>query len=109
MSERWKKLLSVSPIKISLFVIFLALTLFLMDVKFLRFMELKALDLRILSRGAVPSCGKVVIAVIDEKSLSELGRWPWPRSTVARLVDSLNGYGAKAIGFDIVFSEPENN
>jgi len=109
MSDRWKKLFSVSPIKISLFVIFVALTLFLMDVKFLRFMELKALDLRMLSRGSVPTCGKVVIAVIDEKSLSELGRWPWPRSTVARLVDALKGYGAKAIGFDIVFSEPENN
>ncbi len=109
MSDRWKALFTVSPIKISLFVILLSLTLFFMDVRFLRFMELKALDLRMLSRGAVPSCGKVVIAVIDEKSLSELGRWPWPRTTIARLVDALRGYGAKAIGFDIVFAESENN
>ena len=53
--------------------------------------------------------GETVIAAIDEKSLGELGRWPWPRTTIARLVDKLKGYGAKAVGFDIVFSEPDQN
>ena len=72
-------------------------------------MELKALDLRMFSRGKLPPGGETVIAVIDEKSLSEFGRWPWPRTTLAQLVDKLKGYGAKAVGFDIVFSEPDQN
>ena len=87
----------------------IALTLLLLDVPFLRFMELKAFDLRILSRGKIPSGGETIIAAIDEKSLSELGRWPWPRTTIAKLVDTLKSHGAKAVGFDIVFSEPDEN
>ncbi|PIP07457.1 MAG: hypothetical protein COX51_06655, partial [Syntrophobacteraceae bacterium CG23_combo_of_CG06-09_8_20_14_all_50_8] len=109
MKERLKKMFSVSPLKITVVVTLLALTLFLLDVPFLRFMELKALDLRILSRGKIPSGGETVIAVIDEKSLAELGRWPWPRTTIAKLVDILKIHGAKAIGFDIVFAEPDEN
>ncbi|HQB15056.1 MAG TPA: adenylate/guanylate cyclase domain-containing protein, partial [Syntrophales bacterium] len=40
---------------------------------------------------------------------SEIGRWPWSRSMTAKLVDSLKEYGAKAVGFDIVFAEPEQS
>jgi adenylate cyclase len=109
MNERLKKIFSVSPLKITFLVIFIALIMFFIDVPFLRFMELKALDLRMVSRGKLPAGGETVIAAIDEKSLGELGRWPWPRTTIARLVDKLKGYGAKAVGFDIVFSEPDQN
>ena len=109
MNERLKKIFSVSPLKITLFVIFIALIMFFIDVPFLRFMELKALDLRMVSRGKLPAGGETVIAAIDEKSLSELGRWPWPRTTIARLADKLKGYGVKAVGFDIIFSEPDQN
>lgn len=109
MKDRVKKIFSISPLKITVLIILIALTLLLLDVPFLRFMELKALDLRILSRGKIPSGGETIIAVIDEKSLSELGRWPWPRTTIAKLVDTLKANGAKAVGFDIVFSEPDEN
>jgi adenylate cyclase len=109
MNERLKKIFSITPLKITIIIIFIALILFLFDVRFLRFMELKALDLRMVSRGNVQSGGEVVIATIDEKSLSELGRWPWPRATIARLVDKLKQNGAKAVGFDIVFAEPDEN
>ena len=56
----------------------------------------------------------VVIADIDEKSLSMYGQWPWPRTLVAQLVLALNHAGVKAIGFDVVFAEgdrtsPENS
>jgi len=104
-----KKILSVSPLKIALAVILLALVLFFLDAPFLRFMELKALDLRMVFRGAMPPGGETVIVAIDEKSLSELGRWPWPRTTLAKLVKALQGYGVKAVGFDIVFAEPDAN
>ncbi|MEI8225985.1 MAG: CHASE2 domain-containing protein, partial [Bacteroidota bacterium] len=109
MNERLKKIFSITPLKITIIIIFIALILFLFDVRFLRFMELKALDLRMVSRGKIQSGGEVVIATIDEKSLSELGRWPWPRATLAKLVDKLKQNGAKAVGFDIVFAESDEN
>lgn len=53
---------------------------------------------------------RVVIVDIDEKSLAALGRWPWSRDTIARLVDKLDArYFARAIGFDVVFSEPDTS
>jgi adenylate cyclase len=109
MTKGIKKHLEVTPLKITLFVIFLVLVLFFFDFPFLRFMELKTLDLRMASRGALPAGTETIIAVVDEKSLSELGRWPWPRTTLARLMDKLKASGAKAVGFDIIFSEPEDS
>ena len=32
---------------------------------------------------------RIVILDIDEKSLQEVGRWPWPRDTMARMVEKL--------------------
>ena len=104
-----KNIMTLSPLKISIVLVILALVVFFMDPHFLRFMELKALDLRMVSRGQLPTTGQVIIATVDEKSLSEIGRWPWSRSMTAKLVDSLKEYGAKAVGFDIVFAEPEQS
>ena len=109
MENRLKKIVAVSPIKITLLIIVIALVAFFADTPFLRFMELKTLDLRMVSRGHVPSGGQVVIATIDEKSLKEMGRWPWSRTVIADLLDSLKKYGTKAVAFDVVFSEPDAN
>ncbi len=49
----------------------------------------------------------VVIVDIDEDSLRTLGQWPWPRTLLADLVDRLTGLGAVAIGFDVIFAEPD--
>jgi serine phosphatase RsbU (regulator of sigma subunit)/CHASE2 domain-containing sensor protein len=49
----------------------------------------------------------VTIVEIDEKSISELGPWPWPRTTLAQLVHTINAYGPAAIGIDIVMPEPD--
>ena len=81
MTQKIKDVFQISPYKITLFVILIALVLFLFDFQFLRLVELKTLDLRIASRGELQPGSETVIAVIDEKSLSELGRWPWPRTT----------------------------
>lgn len=52
----------------------------------------------------------VVIVDIDEKSLAVEGQWPWSRDKLATMVNNLFGpYGAKAVGFDIVFSEPDRS
>ena len=49
------------------------------------------------------SSDQVMVLDIDEKSLKELGQWPWPRSVLAKLVDKT--YLSSALGFDIVFAE----
>ena len=49
----------------------------------------------------------VTIVDIDDKSLAKLGQWPWPRTRIADLITNLTGNGAVAIGFDVVFSEPD--
>jgi len=109
MNQKLKTILQITPLKITIFVILAALALFLIDFQFFRLVELKTLDLRMASRGVLNPGEETVIAAIDEKSVSELGRWPWPRTTIARLVDQLKAGGAKVIGFDIVFSEPDVN
>ena len=43
------------------------------------------------------------------KSLDSEGRWPWPRSKIARLTNILSEDGAKVISFDITFAEPDEN
>ena len=44
---------------------------------------------------------------IDEASLARLGQWPWPRDRLATMADRLGELGAAAIGFDILFPEPD--
>jgi len=45
---------------------------------------------------------------IDEESLRRFGQWPWPRTTVAKLVRNLGEMGAAVVAFDVVFAEPDN-
>ena len=47
------------------------------------------------------------IVDIDEESLKRIGQWPWPRTVLAELVKKLSGNGAAAVGFDMVFPEPD--
>lgn len=53
-----------------------------------------------------PAAEDVVIVGIDEQSLSQIGRWPWPRSVHADLVRKLDHAGARTIVFDVLFPEP---
>lgn len=50
----------------------------------------------------------IIIVAIDEYSLSELGRWPWPREIHANLINRLITEKPTAIGFDVIFSEPDH-
>jgi adenylate cyclase len=49
----------------------------------------------------------VRVVDIDEESLKQVGQWPWPRTVLADLVTKLGQNGAAAIGFDMVFPEPD--
>ncbi|GAB3460721.1 adenylate/guanylate cyclase domain-containing protein [Massilia terrae] len=53
---------------------------------------------------------RIVIVDIDSKSLTRIGRFPWSRNILARLVSQLTDhYHAGAVGFDISFPEPDNS
>ncbi len=71
--------------------------------------ELKAGDLRMYMLPRPRPVGAVVIAAIDDKSIAELGHWPWPRSVEARLNQALGDYKVAAIGYDVLFSERDEN
>jgi serine phosphatase RsbU (regulator of sigma subunit) len=47
------------------------------------------------------------IVAIDEKSLAELGRWPWPRTLLAGLVRAIDAQRPAAIGVDVVMPEAD--
>lgn len=49
----------------------------------------------------------VTIIDIDEKSLAKFGQWPWPRTRIADMIANLTRLGGVAIGFDIMFAEPD--
>lgn len=65
----------------------------------------KTIDYRLQARGLRPGSENVALLAIDERAVNEVGRWPWPREVIARVLKAI-GYGAKIIGFDAVFSEP---
>jgi adenylate cyclase len=51
---------------------------------------------------------RIVILDIDEKSLGEIGRWPWRRDLMAELVDKLfERHGVSLLAFDVVWAEPD--
>src|SRR4051794_17445170 len=104
-----KTVFSINPTSLTLGTILLVVLLFLSATPILDLIELKTYDLRFLSRGQEAPSPAVVMAIIDEKSLATEGRWPWPRSKFAALVDILSQDGARVIGFDIGFLEPDEN
>lgn len=72
-------------------------------------MDVFAYDMRMrVQKGQLDP--RIVIVDIDEKSLSEVGRWPWSRDKVAQLIDKLDGkYHARTVAFDVIFSEPDTS
>lgn len=68
--------------------------------------EAKTLDLRFQLRGSIHQRHDIVFVEIDAPSIQALGRWPWPRDIIARITDELSNLKAKAILFDVIFSEP---
>lgn len=50
---------------------------------------------------------RLVLAAIDDKSLNKIGRWPWSRAQIVKLIKKLDTFGAKVVAFDVFFSEPE--
>lgn len=71
--------------------------------------DAKALDAKFKVRGPVPSSGQVTIAGVDAKSVQRYGLWPWRRELVGKALKNLNDAGAKAVGVDIWFADPDRH
>src|SRR5271165_5736579 len=72
----------------------------------LELVELKLFDVRN-TRAARKPRPEIVIAAIDDKSVAELGHWPWPRTVLGELVSALADYKAAVVGFDLAITEPD--
>ncbi|MGC3964670.1 MAG: CHASE2 domain-containing protein [Rhodocyclaceae bacterium] len=57
--------------------------------------------------GERPVRDDIVIVGIDDRSLAQLGRWPWRRGVHAELLERLRQAGPRAVGLDIILSEPD--
>lgn len=60
-------------------------------------------------RGEKDASKDIIIIDVDEKSLQELGHWPWRRDKIARVIDNLTALGVGVIGYDMVFAEADHN
>ena len=67
-------------------------------------------DARIRATGVKTLDARIVIVDIDEKSLAQVGRWPWGRDRLGQLVDQLfTEQQIALLGFDVVFAEPDES
>jgi serine/threonine-protein kinase len=58
---------------------------------------------------AKASTAPLAIVAIDDISIAKMGRWPWPRSYIAEMIDTLKNYDAKVIGVNLLYSESDAN
>lgn len=65
-------------------------------------------DLGVKAHARTPS-DKIAVVAIDDESIRNLGRWPWPRSLQAKLIDKLHEGGAKVIGNTAFYFEAEQS
>jgi adenylate cyclase len=85
----------------------LVLVVYFLAPGFFQTLSVKVYDLHFALRAVRDPGDAVVILAVDEKSLAEIGRWPWPRAVLAQIVERLAAAGTRAIAFDILLSEPQ--
>ncbi|HZE21354.1 MAG TPA: CHASE2 domain-containing protein, partial [Desulfobaccales bacterium] len=74
---------------------------------FTQFLELKLYDLKFRFRGSREAGKQVAIVAIDDDSVKAVGRWPWSREDMARLLSAIKKAGPRVIALDIIFAERE--
>lgn len=70
---------------------------------------LQRVDFMIYDAGLTggPAPADVLIVAIDDKSIAQLGRWPWPRAVHAALLERLRAAGVRSVALDLLLSEPD--
>ncbi|KQV62715.1 MULTISPECIES: CHASE2 domain-containing protein [unclassified Caulobacter] len=56
-----------------------------------------------------PADASILIVDIDDRSLAQLGAWPWSRDVHAQMIDRLSAAGASTIVYDVLFSQPSSD
>ncbi|KYZ86742.1 hypothetical protein A3Q32_15760 [Alcanivorax sp. KX64203] len=64
---------------------------------------------RLIAWSDKPVNDDILIVAVDDRSLREIGRWPWSRLVHAALVDRLREAGVQAVMMDILFLEAEGD
>ena len=83
--------------------------LLLSESKTYQSLELKTFDFRFTLRKDKLSQAPILNIDIDDQSIMELGRWPWPRNYHAKLIDILTECGAEQVVMDILFVEKQED
>ena len=71
-------------------------------------LERRYYDFASTSTSRQPS-DRIAIIAIDDQSIANIGRWPWPRDVHAQLIDQLAGAKAKTIAHTAFFFEPQTD
>ncbi len=69
-------------------------------------LERKAYDLGVRASDLTPS-QRVAVIAIDDQSIANIGRWPWPRDVHAHMIGKLKQAGARVVGYSSFFFEPQ--
>ena len=101
----WRRLLPKTGTLLALSLLLAAVSVRIADPPWVEYLRANTFDLYQTLSPRPPISQPVVIVDIDEKSLTWLGQWPWPRTLIARLIDVLGKSGARGVAFDIVFPE----
>lgn len=100
--------LAKSPIaRWTIGVTLLVALLFIWRPTFTEFLDLKLYDLKFRFRGPRSPGPEVAIVAIDDDSLKLVGRWPWSRENIARLLARLKEAGPRVIALDVIFAEKQ--
>lgn len=78
------------------------------NITFFEELENRALSLMYRIRGPAVHDQRIAIIAIDEKSLKELGRWPWPRQYWAEFLSAINKSNPSLLFIDVWFSEHQS-
>jgi adenylate cyclase len=98
-------------ISLALTLLFLSLSINTTSSLILDDLEHLAYDLRLEYIGVkkADNTPQIIVIDIDDKSLTQEGRWPWSRQKIAQLTEKLQAADVAVITFDIQFSEHERN
>jgi adenylate cyclase len=82
-------------------------SLMIVRVPLLNRIDNEIYDIFLRSMGGGEPSQVPVLVDIDERSINDLGQWPWPRYRLAELLIALNDYGVASMGIDILMTEPD--
>jgi adenylate cyclase len=85
----------------------IVLPLSVYDIGPLRILETTSLDLRFRLRGTQTPGAEFALVLVDDRSLTALGRWPLSRHLFAQAIQAIERAGARVIVCDLLFTEPE--